>query len=328
MNKMERVEAVLRGEAVDRVPVSAWWHDYQREGSAQMLAEATLESYSRYDWDYVKVTPRSSYIVEGWKARYKPSTEKYMPPVLEATPIRGSSDWKRLRHIEPDQGALGEQLLALQLINHALGFEAYFLETVFSPLAVAQILVGGSEQVLLTMREDRNAMHAALRVISETITSFAIACLEQGAHGIYYETNGWASTEQLTADKYREFGEQYDQEILDALKSRSKCTALHNSGANIHFDLLASYPIHAINWASEASGNPDLRDGQRRSGKVVMGGLSQGAFQKGTSPSQAQDEVGSALEATGGKHLLLAPGGSLTPDVPTKSLNALRRALS
>ncbi|GHO44102.1 uroporphyrinogen decarboxylase family protein [Ktedonospora formicarum] len=328
MNKKERVEAALRGDVVDRVPVSIWGHDYQREGSAQELAEATLENYTRYDWDYVKVTPRSSYIVEGWKARYTPSDEKHLPPKLSATPIRSSSDWKRLRPLEPDQGALGEQLLALQLINHALGFESYFVETVFCPLAVAQLLVGSNEAVLQTIREDRNAMHTALRIIAETITTFAIACLEQGAHGIYYAINGWASANQLTEDQYREFGEQYDLEILDALKSRSKCTVLHNSGEHIHFDLLASYPIHVINWASEGKGNPDLRNGMRRSGKAVMGGLSTVALQRGGTASQVQDEVGNALEATGGRHLLLAPGNSVAPDVSVKCLNALRRALS
>jgi uroporphyrinogen decarboxylase len=65
MNKKERVDAALRGEPVDRVPASVWGHDYEHEGSAQTLAEATVENFSRYDWDYVKVTPRSSYHVEG-----------------------------------------------------------------------------------------------------------------------------------------------------------------------------------------------------------------------------------------------------------------------
>lgn len=31
MNKKERVDAALRGEAVDRVPASMWGHDYARE---------------------------------------------------------------------------------------------------------------------------------------------------------------------------------------------------------------------------------------------------------------------------------------------------------
>src|SRR5258708_38994665 len=66
--------------------------------------------------------------------------------------------------------------------------------------------------VLQTLREDRAAMHAALRVITETFTTYAIACMEQGASGIFYATNGWASASMLSADQYREFGEQYRSE--------------------------------------------------------------------------------------------------------------------
>ena len=38
MTKNDRVEAALKGDDVDRVPVSAWWHDYVREWSAADLA--------------------------------------------------------------------------------------------------------------------------------------------------------------------------------------------------------------------------------------------------------------------------------------------------
>src|SRR3990172_7486817 len=42
MSKTERVLAAVRAEEVDRVPVSAWWHDFPREWSAQGLGGATL----------------------------------------------------------------------------------------------------------------------------------------------------------------------------------------------------------------------------------------------------------------------------------------------
>ena len=76
MNKKERVDAALRDAPVDRVPASMWGHDFEREWSAQGLAEATVENFTRYDWDYVKVNPRASYHVEGWKVRVKPSGNK------------------------------------------------------------------------------------------------------------------------------------------------------------------------------------------------------------------------------------------------------------
>jgi uroporphyrinogen decarboxylase len=329
MNKKERVDAALRGDPVDRVPASMWGHDFEREWNPQTFAEAMIENYTRYDWDFMKVNPRACYHVEGWKVKVRPSGEKYQPPVFEDTPIKSASDWKRLRPLDPERGALGEQLHALRLINHAMGFEAYFVQTIFCPLGVAKYLVcNSSEPVLHTLREDRAAMHAALRVITETLINFAIACLDEGASGIFYATNGWASQGMLTPDQYREFGEQYDLEFLDSIKSRSKFTILHNCGTHIYFDQLASYPIHAINWAATLEGNPDLREGKMRSGKAVMGGISEKTVLKSGSPLQVEEEVAKALELTGGRHFLLAPGCSVAPETPAKNVEAILRALS
>jgi uroporphyrinogen decarboxylase len=329
MNKKERVDAALRADPVDHAPASLWGHDFEREWNPQTFAEAMIENYTRYDWDFMKVNPRACYHVEGWKVKVRPSGEKYQPPVFEDTPIKSASDWKRLRPLDPERGTLGEQLHALRLINHAMGFEAYFVQTIFCPLGVAKYLVCNSaEPVLHTIREDRAAMHAALRVITETFTNFAIACLDEGASGIFYATNGWASQSMLTPDQYREFGEQYDLEFLDSIKSRSKFTILHNCGTQIYFDQLASYPIHAINWAATLEGNPDLREGKMRSGKAVMGGISEKTVLKSGSPVQVEEEVAKALELTGGRHFLLAPGCSVPPETPAKNVEAIRRVLS
>jgi len=329
VNKKERVDAALRGDAVDRVPASMWGHDFEREWSAQSLAEAMVENFTTYDWDFMKVNPRASYHVEGWKVKVHPSGEKYKAPIFEDTPIKTASDWKRIRPLEPDSGALGEQLRALQLINHSVGFDAYFVQTIFCPLGVAKYLAGNKiEPVQHTIREDRAAMHAALRVITETFTNYAIACLEQGASGIFYATNGWASEGMLTPDQYREFGEQYDLEFLDAIKSRSRFNILHNCGSRIYFDLLETYPVQAISWAATLEGNPDLREGKLRSGKAVMGGISEKTVLKDGSPEQVQEEVEKALELTGGRHFLLAPGCSIPPETPAANLRVIRRSLS
>ena len=71
MNHRERVHAALRGEAVDRPPISFWGHFYHRESTARDLAEATLEFQDRYDWDWVKLNPRKHYHCEDWGVRYR-----------------------------------------------------------------------------------------------------------------------------------------------------------------------------------------------------------------------------------------------------------------
>jgi uroporphyrinogen decarboxylase len=288
-----------------------------------------VENFTTYDWDFMKVNPRASYHVEGWKVKVRPSGEKYKAPIFEDTPIKTASDWKRIRPLEPDSGALDEQLRALQLINHSIGFDAYFVQTIFCPLGVAKYLAGNKiEPVQYTIREDRAAMHAALRVITETFINYAIACMGEGASGIFYATNGWASEGMLTPDQYREFGEQYDLEFLDAIKSRSRFNILHNCGSHIYFDLLETYPVQAISWAATLEGNPDLREGKMRSGKAVMGGISEKTVLKDGSPDQVQEEVEKALELTGGRHFLLAPGCSIPPETPAVNLRAIRRSLS
>ena len=216
----------------------------------------------------------------------------------------------------------------IQLLNHQVGYDAYFVQTIFCPLGVARYLVGDKpEPVLESMREDRSALHIALRMITETLSSYAIACMEEGASGIFYATNGWAREGLLTQDQYHEFGEQYDLELLDAIKSRSKLTILHNCGEHIYFDSLATYPVQVINWDASAPGNPDLQEGKLRSGKAVMGGLNRETLKSG-SPGQIQDEVAQILELTGERSLLLAPGCTVSPEVPMRNLEAVRHVLS
>ncbi len=142
MNKCERVDAALRGQPVDRVPISFWGHDYLREWSAEGLASAMLDNYRRYDWDYMKVNPRASYHVEDWGAELKPSGDPNKGPLWIRPAVTTTSDWRELRPLEPDRGVLGEQLEALRLIRDGLAGEAYFIQTIFSPLSIAKYLVG------------------------------------------------------------------------------------------------------------------------------------------------------------------------------------------
>jgi uroporphyrinogen decarboxylase len=328
MNKKERVEAALRGDPVDRVPVSVWSHDYKGEWGVQPLMESIVEHFVRYDWDFLKVHPRATYFAEAWKARYRPSDQKNKPPIFEDSPIRGSSDWKRLRVLEPERGLLLDQLRLLQLLKHQVGYDAHFMQTILCPLGVACSLVGADPTLVqYSIREDRSTFHTGLRIITETLINYAIACMEQGASGLFYTTSGWGSEGLLTLDQYREFGEQYDLELLDAIKSRSKMTVLHNGGDCVYFDMLGSYPVHAVCWDAFASGNPSLLEGKKRLDKAVMAGLNLKTVASG-SPGQIEDEIAHTLEEIGTEHLLLAPGGAIPPETPPRNLEAVRRTLS
>ena len=119
MTPHERVWAALRGEAVDRPPISFWGHFYHRESSAADLVDATIEFQARYHWDWVKLNPRKHYHVEPWGVRYQYSGRPGEKPLLESVPIRSGDDWNTINEVSHEAGALGEQLDAVRRLRRA-----------------------------------------------------------------------------------------------------------------------------------------------------------------------------------------------------------------
>ena len=328
MNKIERVDAALKGAAVDRAPISFWGHSYLKEWSAEELAEAMLANYRTYDWDYMKVNPRASYHVEDWGAKLERSTDPNHGPRFVDWPVREPGDWRRLRPLAPDRGVLGEQLAALRQIRAGLAGEAYFMQTVFSPLSVAKYLVGNQPGPVLTSIQDNpDALRAALDVIAETFANYVQATLEAGASGIFFATTGWASSDMLTEEQYRRFGREYDQRVMDAFAGKAPLNVLHNCGEHIYFDLLADYPVAAISWAATLPGNPSLGEGKERTTKAVMGGVSEKTTLVDGTPEQVDAEVRTAIKETEGSRMLLAPGCSIPPRTPAANLEAAMAAV-
>ena len=324
MNKLERVNAALRGESVDRVPVSCWGHSYLREWSASGLADAMVENYRSYDWDYMKVNPRASYHVEDWGARLERSQDANHGHKFVGIPVREPEDWSRLRPLKPTAPVLSEQLAALRLIRDALAGQAYFIQTIFSPLSVAKYLVGNQvEPVKASIEGNPRPLKQALAVIADTFAEYADACLAAGASGIFFATTGWASSDHLSRELYAEFGREYDLRVLSAVAGRAPFNVLHNCGDNIYFDLLEDYPVQAISWAASLPGNPSLADGQKMTAKAVMGGLSEKTVLANGTVAEVENEVRAALEQTHGKRLLLAPGCSIPPWTPQANLAAV-----
>jgi uroporphyrinogen decarboxylase len=322
LTKRERVLAALAGEEVDRVPVSAWGHDYLREWTADGLAEATLEAYRRYDWDFIKVNPRASYYAEDWGCRYQASGRADAPPQTLAVAVKSAADLRRLRPLDPSRGAYGEQLAALRLIGDGLKGEAPFIQTVFSPLAVASRLAGSHEPIRQYMEEAPTDLEAALGVIAETLAGYAHACLEAGADGLFFASVEWGSRNYISAEQYSRFGRPFDLQVLKAVQGAS-FNLLHVCRNNNMLADLLDYPVHAFHWATTGTDNPSLGDILARTDKAVMGGVSHDSTILSSRPEDVAAEARAAIEATGGRRFLLAPGCSIAPTTPEGNLRAM-----
>ncbi len=311
MTKKERIDAALKGEAVDKVPISFWRHFYLQERDAGLLADALLDFQREFGWDFMKVNPRASYHVEDWGNRYSYTDDPHAPPTVVAHAVHSAEDWEKMGVLDIwKTQALKQQLVLLELIKEGLQEEnLYFLQTVFSPLSIAHRLAGHSQDRLLqAMQNEPKQLEAALEAITATFEKYAAACLEAGAGGIFYAVTKLASRDVMTEEQYRRFGAPYDARVLAAVQDRPGFNLLHLCGDNVFFDQLMGYPVDALSWDTTLPGNPGLREGREKSGKMVVGGVSQKDTLANGTPEQVAAEVARGIEETGGRGYVIAPG--------------------
>jgi len=318
--KRERVLAALRGDPVDRVPLSFWLHNFVAENSAKGLADETLRLARVFDWDFLKPQSRAQCFAEMWGLTYRPSTDRAIQYSVTQTPLAGAADAARLSPVDPRTGALGEQLDALARIRAGVGADTPIIWTVFAPMMVLPYLLrGGREQALAIARTEPKAMDAALRAIAETLAAYARACVEAGADGLFYATN-IARADSLTAEECRRFQRPHDLRILAAVET-APFNLLHVCGPAVHFDEFADYPVAAFSWAL-GGGNPSLADVHRRTGRAVVGGLPAKPEIASMSAEQLAVRARSAVDEMRGRALLLGPDCSINPDTPEALLHA------
>src|SRR4029453_9654334 len=158
VTKRQRGMAALRGQPVDRVPLSFWLHNFATENSAQGLADETLRLAGAFDRGFPnppsappcfraqpcrwgppltgashKPQSRAQCFAEMWGLTYRPSGELATPYTVTHAPVVDADDLARLPVADPREGALGEQLEALRLIPPAVGPALTTIWTVFAP---------------------------------------------------------------------------------------------------------------------------------------------------------------------------------------------------
>ena len=320
MTKRERVLAALRGEAVDRVPIAFWLHNFATENSAEGLSEETLRLARTFDWDFLKPQSRAQCFAEMWGLTYAPSRERAVPYTVTRAPLAGEADLKALRPADPGTGALGEQLQALRSIRKAVGSDTPVIWTVFAPLMVLPFLVaGGREQALGLMRSAPGAVEHALDAMAETLAGYSRACVEAGADGLFYATNV-ATQALMSVEECRRFQRPFDLRVLAAAQG-APFNLLHVCGEGILFDEFTSYPVTAFSWAT-VPGNPSLAEAHRRTGRAAVGGLPAKPHIGSATAEALAGRARQAIAEMKGRWLLLGPDCSINPDTPESLLHA------
>jgi uroporphyrinogen decarboxylase len=324
MTPRERVRAALRGGEVDRVPVAFWGHFASDPRTAEEITAETVRFQRRFDWDFVKLMPSGMYFPQALGCELTPASGPGGTNQIARSVVRSAEDWRRLPEPPPTEGWLGEHVASVARIRRELGPDVPIVQTLFSPLTVAHKLAGADFQRYV--REERETLEEGLERLTAASIAFARATLDAGADGFFYATQE-ATLDELTEPEFERFGKRYDLEVLGAMDERAWFKLLHVCRESIMAEAVADYPVEAINW--DANRNfPSLAEAPGIWPQALVGGLDrQGAILSGT-PSEVEREVRAAVEALGGRHLIVSAGCALPLARPDANLDAARRAVA
>lgn len=320
----QRIEICISGRKPDRVPVSLWRHFPADDQSHFGLAAAITNFQNTYDYDFIKVTPASSYCIKDWGVedlwRGNPEgTRDYTKRV-----IFQPEDWEKLSLLNPKNGYLGYQLECIKLLIKEFSPQTPIIQTIFSPMAQAKNLVGG-DLLLAHMRQFPDALHIGLEKITETIIAFIGELIKNNIDGIFYALQH-AQYNLLSENEFRTFCKPYDLRILQTA-NQFWLNLLHLHGEKVMFDEVIDYPVNIINWHDQST-TPSLREGKQKFKGVVCGGLRQwDTMALGTS-ERVREEARNAIVETEGTRFILGTG-CVTPIItPHGNFQAARQIVT
>lgn len=305
MNKIERVTSALKGEEVDRPPFSFWYHLGLQHMPGHKYAEAQVDFYRAFDVDFVKIMNDYPYP---------------LPRGLDA--VTSEADWKRVEPVPGTDPCWAEQLRALSLIDRAIGKEALFIETIFSPWITARRLTRTGELDDARRRYPETLLNA-MDAIATSLSAYAAEAIKRGAAGIFLSL-GAATDSVMTAEEYEVWGKPFDLKVLRAA-AESRFNVLHIHGKRIHFDSLLDYPVQAINW-SHFSTRPSLTEARSKTTKTILGGVNEAVIDY-RSAAEVESQVNGAIGEIGTRGFMVTPGCSVPPDTPVRSLRAIKSGI-
>ncbi|MBE2268483.1 MAG: uroporphyrinogen decarboxylase [Anaerolinea sp.] len=324
MNKRERLERTVAGEPTDRTPVALWRHFPGDDQRAADLARSTVDFQKAYDWDFVKVTPASSFCLTDFGAQDQWEGSLEGTRVYTRRVIQRSLDWTSLRTLDPARGGLGRQTDCLKLITDELGEDVPVVQTLFSPLAQAKNLAG-RDTLLRHMRLNPDRVHSGLAILTESTLRFIDALRRLPLAGIFYAIQ-YADYGVLSEDEYRQFGLPYDKKILDTLPSKWWLNTVHLHGDSPMFKFAPEYKVQAVNWHDRKC-EPDLAMGKTLINGAVMGGLAQWEHLHQGTPTTVREAAREAIHQTNNRRFILSTGCVTLITTPLSNIRAAREAV-
>jgi len=299
MNKIQRVQAAVKGNLPDRVPASFWFHFPKEMAHGKESAKAHLDYYRQADLDFLKIMNEHPYEVD--------------------IAIKNPADWRKIRPAPLSSKFYQAQLDEIKMITDALGGDCLTTTTIFNPFSSGNHASG--KLVTEHLKMDPDSVHIGLGTIAESLAEFAVACLDAGADGIYFSAQG-GEADRFEEHEFLDFIKPHDLTVLNAVKDKGDFNILHICRDNIRLHLYSNYPGTVINWAATAPHNIPLTAGKKLFNRTILGGMDNlGVIVHGT-PEAIQAEVHQVINDFGVKNLIIGADCTLPTDIDIANIRA------
>lgn len=309
MTGRERIMRAVRGEPTDRVPFSLWYHFHLDPPAGAGLARAELDFAARYRPDLLKVMHDIPY---------------EMPSVLPS--IETPDDWPRLPVLDGAGGHFGQQLEAVRMILDGRAEDYPVVVTVFGVGATAEKI--SNRRVFEHLHQGAERVEEGLEALTRSICAYVHALVELGVDGIYLAVVG-AAADTMAADSHRTYFAAREQRVLDTA-SEASLNVIHHHGVGIYPENVLPLRGYAIySWSDRLAGNPSIKEMRLRTQACLMCGVNELTF--GTaSPDEILAEARDALQQSGGRRFILAPGCAVPtpPACREDQLRSFERAVT
>ena len=238
MNSLERVQAAVNFQTLDRVPVIAqvFGHaatlagvalgDYVRDGA--LLARCQIQALKHYAYDAVFALMDVSVETEAVGSVLTYRADQY--PIIKSYAFTGAN-LDALPIPEPQHaGRMPELLKAAHILRQEVGDDVLVIGCVTGPMTLATQLLG-AEAALYLAADEPERFARLLDFATEVVTRFGVAQIEAGAHlPIVFDPA--ATPEVIPAQFYREFELPRLKRVFAAFKQAGAAANwLHIAGA-------------------------------------------------------------------------------------------------
>jgi uroporphyrinogen decarboxylase len=322
MDKRERLEKAITGDALDRVPVCLWRHwqgDNQRVAD---LAQSLAQFQFLYDWDLMVVAPSSHFCLTGYGLQDEWQGNLMGENTLKHSPIKRSLDWTELRPQDPLRGDLAKQSECLRLIGEQFDTpNVPYIQLVYSPLSQA-IRLAGYDTFIRHLRTQPDRLQSGLNTLTETTLRWLETLKKTNIVGLYYVIE-CADYALLSEAEFLAYGLPYDQKVLATLPTKWWLNVLSVTGQHPMLKSVMGLPHQLINWQT-SDGNPTLEKSKGVIRSAVMGGLGKWEHLQNGTPLSIRDAVRQIFNVTNGRNVVLSCDGAFPISAPRSNIQAIR----